>query len=357
MAKKRPAKNDAAQFAELIRLPGTPESRQADHEQVQATVAENNRHVRSVIEKLLDVFRQRFKLPLTKGSDSQHTAALYVLHQAQHLRGTLLRIPRSQWRNGKFHECPPTYGGGIVAIENRDDFVQAMEYLRPMAAKLVSAANEVNGPSDLTTIPPDWIAGLEEAARLLSFPRKMPTCPADLQPTSFADVSRRESAKRIAPSLGPCPPSGEHSKAMTRFLKPFNHLPHHHQVWEYYRILTKIDAEQFPRWEAEAKAAGLELSDYVDKLVLPHMETFIALNGIPSPPADDDPPALNRHAKPRDDEPTEADRLIGRQVLAEMTTRNPSVESFRKAVRAKRHKASDTKLGKLFKFVKAKRQE
>jgi len=60
---------------------------------------------------------------------------------------------------------------------------------------------------------------------------------------------------------------------------------------------------------------------------------------------------------PRDDEPTEADSLIGRIVLDEMTVRNPSVESFRKAVRAKGHKASDTKLGRLFKLLKVERQK
>ncbi len=190
MAKKRPAKNDAAQFAELIRLPGTPESRQADHEQVQATVAENIRHVRSAIEKLLDVIRQRFKLPLTKGSDSQHTAALYVLHQAQHLQSALLRIPRSQWRNGKFHECPPTYGGGIVAIENRDDFVQAMEYLRPIGGE----SGERGKRSEWTVRPHDDSARLDcrsGGSRAATF---VPQKNADMSRGSATDQLRRRVA-------------------------------------------------------------------------------------------------------------------------------------------------------------------
>ena len=61
--------------------------------------------------------------------------------------------------------------------------------------------------------------------------------------------------------------------------------------------------------------------------------------------------------KERDDTPTEADILIGRIVLAEMTARNPSVDSFREAVRVKGHKASNTKLGKLFKLIKAERRK
>ena len=151
MAKKNPARNDSAQFEELIRLPGTPESRQADHDLLQVEVAANIGHVRSAIGKILDAFRRRFKLPQTKGTDSQLTAAIYVLHQAQHLQDTLLRIPRSQWANGTFHECPPTLRGEIVATENRDDFVLAMEYLRQLAAKVVGAANQ------LTTIPPSGL--------------------------------------------------------------------------------------------------------------------------------------------------------------------------------------------------------
>ncbi len=54
----------------------------------------------------------------------------------------------------------------------------------------------------------------------------------------------------------------------------------------------------------------------------------------------------------RDDTPTEADMMIGRLVLSEMKTCHPKVEAFRKAVRAKGHKASDTKLGLLLTELK-----
>lgn len=64
----------------------------------------------------------------------------------------------------------------------------------------------------------------------------------------------------------------------------------------------------------------------------------------------------DKPARQRNDEPNEADYLIGRKVLAEMTALRPSVESFRKAFR-KMHKASDTKLGKLFKILKSERQK
>lgn len=158
---------DRAEFMELIRLPGTPESRQADHERVQATVAENIRQVRSAIEKLLGSIRQRFRLPLSKGSDSQRTAALSVLHQAEHLESTLLKLPRSEWRQGKFHECPPTYCGAIVQPEHRDDYIQAMEFLRPLATKLVHAARQIDQP--LLTIHPKWISGLKKSSRRLAF--------------------------------------------------------------------------------------------------------------------------------------------------------------------------------------------
>ena len=158
MAKKRTTPN---------RLPGTPESRQADHEQVQETVAQNIRHVRIAIEKLLDIIRQRFKLPLTKGTDAQKAAALYVGEAAQHLHTALEQLPRSQWRDGTFHECPPTWVGEIVPLEHSDDYVQAIEFLRPLASKLIRAANQVKEP--ITTIPAEWVSGLEESARLLAF--------------------------------------------------------------------------------------------------------------------------------------------------------------------------------------------
>lgn len=59
----------------------------------------------------------------------------------------------------------------------------------------------------------------------------------------------------------------------------------------------------------------------------------------------------------RDDEPTPADLLVGREVLKEMTTRNPSVESFREAVRGKGLKGSNAKLGKLLSHLKGERLE
>jgi len=58
--------------------------------------------------------------------------------------------------------------------------------------------------------------------------------------------------------------------------------------------------------------------------------------------------------QPRADEPTEAYLLVGREVLAEMA-RNPSVESFREAVRSKGLKGSNAKLGKLLSFLKGER--
>ena len=60
--------------------------------------------------------------------------------------------------------------------------------------------------------------------------------------------------------------------------------------------------------------------------------------------------------RPRNDEPTDADLLIGRQVLAEMVTRNPSVEMFRTAVRAKGLKISNAKLGKVLDRLQAEKK-
>lgn len=151
--------------------------------------------------------------------------------------------------------------------------------------------------------------------------RNLPTCPADLEPTNAAELLRWEIAKRIAPSLGPLPPSDEHSTAMTRFLKPFSRSPHHRTVWEYYNKLRKIEADDLPRWEAEAKAAGLTLSDFIDKLALPRMERFIALNGIPLPPepsetktpdvrADDDANKTTQPHSARNEQPRESVKAI-----------------------------------------------
>lgn len=67
--------------------------------------------------------------------------------------------------------------------------------------------------------------------------------------------------------------------------------------------------------------------------------------------------AKQSKAKHRNDEPSEADLLVGRKVLAEMWAGNPSVETFRNAVRAKGHKGSDTKFGKVFKTLKLERQK
>ena len=68
-------------------------------------------------------------------------------------------------------------------------------------------------------------------------------------------------------------------------------------------------------------------------------------------------PKSKAERKKRDDTPTEADKTIGREVLSEMTARNPSVEAFRKAVRDKGHRASDTKLGLLFTELKKERKK
>jgi hypothetical protein len=57
---------------------------------------------------------------------------------------------------------------------------------------------------------------------------------------------------------------------------------------------------------------------------------------------------------PRTDEPTDADLLVGRDVLAGMA-RNPTVESFRVAVRDKGWRGSNAKLGKLLSHLKANR--
>lgn len=114
--------------------------------------------------------------------------------------------------------------------------------------------------------------------------RKVPTCPADLEPTNAKEMLRREIAKRIAPSLGPLPPSGEHEKAMKRLLDPFLKSPHHKAIWDHYNNLRRIESADLPQWEREAKAAGLTLQDFIDKLALPRMKTFLALNGIPLPP-------------------------------------------------------------------------
>ncbi len=65
------------------------------------------------------------------------------------------------------------------------------------------------------------------------------------------------------------------------------------------------------------------------------------------------PPRPNR---PRNDEPTEADLLIGRQVLQEIATRNPAVEKFRAALRAKGLKGSNAKLGKVLDRLKAEKK-
>jgi hypothetical protein len=59
-------------------------------------------------------------------------------------------------------------------------------------------------------------------------------------------------------------------------------------------------------------------------------------------------------AQPRNDEPTEAYLLVGRKVLAGMA-RNPSVESFREAVRGAGLKGSNAKLGKLLSHLKGER--
>ena len=56
------------------------------------------------------------------------------------------------------------------------------------------------------------------------------------------------------------------------------------------------------------------------------------------------------------DEPTEADLLIGRQVLNDMATRNPAVDKFRAAVRDKGLKGSNAKLGKVLKRLTAEKK-
>ncbi len=60
--------------------------------------------------------------------------------------------------------------------------------------------------------------------------------------------------------------------------------------------------------------------------------------------------------QPRNDEPTDADLLIGRQVLNEMATRNPAVEKFRKAIRAKGLKGSNAKFGKVLSLLKSEKK-
>ncbi len=60
--------------------------------------------------------------------------------------------------------------------------------------------------------------------------------------------------------------------------------------------------------------------------------------------------------KPRTDEPTDADLLIGRQVLEEMATRNPAVEQFRKKVRATGLRGSNAKFRKVLDRLKAEKK-
>lgn len=58
----------------------------------------------------------------------------------------------------------------------------------------------------------------------------------------------------------------------------------------------------------------------------------------------------------RDDDPSDADLLIGHQVLSEMATRNPTVEKYRAALRATGLRGSNAKLGKVLSQLKAEKK-
>lgn len=78
------------------------------------------------------------------------------------------------------------------------------------------------------------------------------------------------------------------------------------------------------------------------KLLSPHMSLFFTSLGM----------ANDRTAKPRNDAPTPKDIENVQKVLKGMMTRNPSVETIRKAVKAAGYRMSATKIGKAVKIIK-----
>lgn len=67
---------------------------------------------------------------------------------------------------------------------------------------------------------------------------------------------------------------------------------------------------------------------------------------------DREPDRIAADAKPRNDEPTEAEIKLAREVLSGMATTNPDVRAFGEAYRAKGGKASNAKLGKLLRLLR-----
>jgi hypothetical protein len=271
----------------VLELPATAESRRQDADRVRLRIADAVRRVRICVGDVQKVIQERFQsVPLRTGSERHQIAVGALSSAAQVLSVVLLDLPLTPKNDGTLGESVLTWHGLTVPDDHVDNYIAAVSWLREAARELLILTRE-NESSNLMSVPEDLIRGLESAKQLLAFSDqpelKSVTCPADLEPTSAEEMLRWDIAKELGPKLGPLPPSGEHEKAMTRFLKPFNKSPNHREVWARYNQLRKVNDVDLPQWEERAKKAGLSLQDFVDKLALPLMQRFIAQHGIPVP--------------------------------------------------------------------------
>lgn len=149
--------------------PAIQAERRADHERLVAITMHQIRDVRAAIAMTLTALRSFQTQPWIQGTDSHHYAVLLLNQDVAAIESALERIPRCRWLDGTRHENPPTYYGTLVSVEHSQQFITAMEWLRPNVRRLRDLMKDRDRTSPLICIPEEIATGFEREFAALAF--------------------------------------------------------------------------------------------------------------------------------------------------------------------------------------------